>query len=165
MNVVGSNPAVDILGFSMVSQVISGTTVGINGHKIVIETDIAGGLPAIIMVGLPDAAINEARERIKGAFRNSGIEFPIHKIVINLAPADLKKEGSGYDLPMAVGILAANGNIDNTKLDATAFMGELSLDGSIRPINGILPIVLGLKEQGVKKFFVSKDNAQINIPT
>ena len=159
MNVVGSNPAVDILGFSMVSQVISGTTVGINGHKIVIETDIAGGLPAIIMVGLPDAAINEARERIKGAFRNSGIEFPIHKIVINLAPADLKKEGSGYDLPMAVGILAANGNIDNTKLDATAFVGELSLDGSIRPINGILPIVLGLKEQGVKKFFVSKDNA------
>ena len=109
----------------MVSQVISGTTVGIDGHKIIIETDIAGGLPNIAMVGLPDAAINEARERIRGAFRNSGLDFPIHKIVINLAPADLKKEGSGYDLPMAVGILVANGDIDNTKLENTAFMGEL----------------------------------------
>jgi len=143
----------------MVSQVISGTTVGIDGYKIIIETDIAGGLPNITMVGLPDAAINEARERIRGAFRNSGLDFPIHKVVINLAPADLKKEGSGYDLPMAVGILTANGDIDNEKLKNTAFMGELSLDGSIRAVNGILPIVLGLKEQGVNRVFVPKDNA------
>ena len=80
----------------MVTQVISGTTVGIEGHKIIVETDIAGGVPAIIMVGLPDTAMNEARERIRGAFRNSNIDFPIHKVVINLAPADLKKEGSLY---------------------------------------------------------------------
>ncbi len=142
----------------MVTQVISGTTVGIEGHKIIVETDIAGGIPAIAMVGLPDTAINEARERIRAAFRNSGIEFPIHKVVINLAPADLKKEGSGYDLPMAVGILTANGDIDITKLDDTAFLGELSLDGSVRAITGVLPIVLGLKEQGVKRVFVPKDN-------
>ena len=77
----------------MVTQVISGTTVGIEGHKITIETDIANGIPQIVMVGLPDTAINEARERIRGAFRNSNIEFPIHKVVINLAPADLKKDG------------------------------------------------------------------------
>jgi len=143
----------------MVSHVISGTTVGIEGHKIIIETDIAGGLPNIAMVGLPDAAINEARERIRGAFRNSGITFPVSKVVINLAPADLKKEGSGYDLPMAVGILSANGEIDPAKFEDTAFMGELSLDGSVRTITGILPIVLGLQEQGIKKVFVPKDNA------
>ena len=101
----------------MVTQVISGTTVGIEGHKIIVETDIAGGVPAIIIVGLPDAAMNEARERIRGAFRNSNIDFPIHKVVINLAPADLKKEGSLYDLPMAVGILTANEDIDITKLE------------------------------------------------
>ena len=142
----------------MVTQVISGTTVGIEGHKIIVETDIAGGVPAIIIVGLPDTAMNEARERIRGAFRNSNIDFPIHKVVINLAPADLKKEGSLYDLPMAVGILTANGDIDITKLDNTAFMGELSLDGSIRSVAGILPIVLGLKEQGITRVFVPKDN-------
>jgi len=143
----------------MVTQVISGTTVGIEGHKIIIETDIAGGIPSIAMVGLPDTAINEARERIKAAFRNSGISFPIHKVVINLAPADLKKEGSGYDLPMAIGILTANGDIDISKLDNAALMGELSLDGSVRSVNGVLPIVLGLKEQGVTKVFVPFDNA------
>lgn len=144
----------------MVSQVISGTTVGIEGHKIIIETDLAGGLPGIIMVGLPDAAVNEARERIRGAFRNSGLTFPVSKVVINLAPADLKKEGSGYDLPMAVGILSANGEIDMSKLEDTAFIGELSLDGSVRSVNGVLPIVLGLKEQNIKKVFVPKDNIQ-----
>lgn len=143
----------------MVTQIISGTTVGIEGHKIIIETDIAGGIPSIAMVGLPDTAINEARERIRASFRNSGLEFPIHKVVINLAPADLKKEGSGYDLPMAIGILTANGDIDITKFDNTALMGELSLDGSVRPVNGILPIVLGLKEQGVTRVFVPFDNA------
>ena len=143
----------------MVSQVISGTTVGIDGYKIIIETDIAGGLPTIAMVGLPDTAINEARERIRSAFRNSGLDFPIHKVVINLAPADLKKEGSGYDLPMAVGILVANGEIEQSKLDDSAFVGELSLDGSIRGIAGVLPITLGLKEQGIKRIFVPKDNA------
>ena len=144
----------------MVSQVISGTTVGIEGHKIIIETDMAGGLPGIVMVGLPDAAVNEARERIRGAFRNSGLTFPVSKVVINLAPADLKKEGSGYDLPMAVGILSANGEIDMSKLEDTAFIGELSLDGSVRSVNGVLPIVLGLKEQNIKKVFVPKDNIQ-----
>ena len=144
----------------MVSQVISGTTVGIEGHKIIIETDLAGGLPGIVMVGLPDAAVNEARERIRGAFRNSGLTFPVSKVVINLAPADLKKEGSGYDLPMAVGILSANGEIDMSKLEDTAFIGELSLDGSVRSVNGVLPIVLGLKEQNIKKVFVPKDNIQ-----
>ncbi len=143
----------------MVSQVISGTTVGIDGHKIIIETDIGGGVPGVIMVGLPDTAVQEAKERIRSAFRNSGVDFPIHKVLINLAPADLKKEGSGYDLPMAIGIIAANGDIEQSKLDDTAFLGELSLDGSIRSVTGVLPILLGLKEQGIKRVFVPKDNA------
>ena len=141
----------------MVIKVISATTTGLDIHKISVEVDVTNSLPQIIIVGLGDTAISEAKERIKLAIKNSGFEFPKTKVVINLAPANLKKEGAIYDLAMAAGILAKEKIINNIP-DDTAFLGELSLDGSIRPVNGVLPIVSGLKESGIKKVIVPFDN-------
>jgi magnesium chelatase family protein len=143
----------------MVSKIITGAVVGIEGYKIIAEVDMSNSLPGMFIVGLPDTAVSEARERIRFAIKNSGFTFPVKKVVINLAPADIKKEGSGFDLPMAIGVLAANEEIDVQELEDTAFLGELSLDGSLRSVNGVLPTVLGLKEQGVKRIFVPRDNA------
>lgn len=143
----------------MIANVFTGSVIGIEGYKITVEVDLSASLPGLAIVGLPDAAVSEARERIRAAIKNSGYSFPTKKIVINLAPADIKKEGSGFDLPMAVGVLATNGDIDIDKLENISFIGELSLDGSIRGISGVLPSVLGLKACGVKKVFLSKENA------
>ncbi len=143
----------------MVAQVISGTTVGIDGYKILIEADTTRGIPGTIIVGLPDLAVREANVRIRTAIINSGYSYPSGKVIINLAPADLKKEGSGYDLPMAIAVLICEGEIEQSKLEKTAFVGELSLDGSIRPTAGILPITLGLKEQGIENIIVPIENA------
>jgi len=144
----------------MISNVYTGATAGIEGYKITVEADISSGLPAFTIVGLPDAAVSEAKERIKSAIKNSGYSIPAKKVVINLAPADIKKEGSGFDLPMAVGVLASNDDIDIEKVQDYAFIGELSLDGNLRSINGILPTVIGLKENGIEKIILPAENAK-----
>lgn len=143
----------------MVSHIKTATIAGIDGYQIDVEVDISASLPGITIVGLPDTAVSESKERVKAAIKNSGHPFPVKKVIINLAPADIKKEGSGFDLPMAVGILACEEIIDIKKTEEFAFLGELSLDGSLRAINGVLPVAIELQRQGVKKFIVPKDNA------
>ena len=144
----------------MVSHVITATVQGIEPYKIDVEIDLVQSIPGITIVGLPDTAVNEAKERVRSAIKNAGFLFPNKKVVINLAPADLKKEGTNYDLPMAMGLLAEDGILDGGLLKDTAFIGELSLDGSLRAVNGILPIVAGLKDFGVKTVIVPEKNAK-----
>ena len=135
----------------MVSKVITATTIGLNAYKIDVEVDFVHSLPNISIVGLPDIAVNEAKERVRSAVKNSGFSVPALRVVVNLAPADIKKEGTNFDLPIAIGILAQGGFLDNEKILNTAFLGELSLDGTLRGVNGVLPLVSGLKDIGVKK--------------
>ncbi len=141
----------------MVVKVLSAATIGLDVFRIEVEVDITNSLPQIAIIGLGDAAISEAKERLKLAIKNSGFEFPSTKVVINLAPADLKKEGAAYDLSMAVGILTKEGVIKDEPQNI-AFLGELSLDGSIKPVNGVLPIVFGLKNLGINKVIIPYDN-------
>ena len=143
----------------MVTKAITATTVGINAYKIEVEVDVANSLPNISIVGLPDSAVSEARERVHSAIKNSGFSFPLGRVIVNLAPADIRKEGTNFDLPIAIGILKEQGiNIPDDM--ETAFIGELSLDGSLRKVNGVLPLVAGLKEQGIKTVFVPYENAK-----
>ncbi len=121
--------------------------IGLDGLIVQVEVDISPGLPAFNVVGLPDTAVQEARERVRAALRNSGCEFPLRRITVNLAPASLKKAGPAYDLPMAVGILLSSGQVD-ASLDRTVFLAELSLDGSLRHTNGILAMVSVARVQG-----------------
>lgn len=144
----------------MVCKSITATTIGLDAHLIEVEVDVINSLPSIIIVGLPDNAVSEARERVRSAIKNSGYTFPKGKVVINLAPADLKKEGSFFDLPMSVGILEEEGVIDSEKTKDIAFIGELSLDGSLREVNGVLSIVTGLKNNGIKTVILPKQNAK-----
>lgn len=144
----------------MVNRVNSGTLIGLNSYRVWVETDVINSLPAMSVVGLPDAAVNEARDRVKSAIKNSGYTFPSKKVVVNLAPADVKKNGTGFDLPIAVGILIEEEVLTADKVEEYAFIGELALDGLIRSVNGVLPLVLGLKEQGIKNIIVPKDNAK-----
>lgn len=144
----------------MLAKVNSVTTWGIEGIPVEVEIDIGRGIPGISVVGLPDQAVKESKDRIKPAIKNSGYEFPSSKIVVNLAPADLKKEGSYFDLPIAVGILAAEGKIPLSNLENFSIAGELALDGSLRPLKGALPIALKLKEIGIKNLILPKENAK-----
>lgn len=143
----------------MVNKVTTATVIGLEAYKVLVETDVLNGLPGFSIVGLPDTAINEARDRVRSAIKNSGFTFPAKKVVINLAPADLKKEGSNFDLPIAIGLLTEEGAIEEDKIKDYAFLGELSLDGSLRGVNGILPLILGLKAEGIKNVFVPEINA------
>ena len=131
----------------MVNKVKTGSVIGLNAYEVWVETDVINSLPGVSVVGLPDTAVNEAKDRVKSAIKNSGYTFPSRKVVINLAPADLKKIGTGFDLPMAIGILVEEEVLEQEKLKDYAFIGELSLDGLIRPVNGVLPLVLGLKPE------------------
>ncbi len=142
----------------MVNRVRSGTVIGLNAYEVWVETDVTNSLPGFSIVGLPDAAVNEARDRVKPAVKNSGYTFPSRKVVVNLAPADLKKNGTGFDLPMAVGVLIEEEVLTSEQVKDYAFIGELSLDGLIRPIIGVLPLVLGLKNAGIKNIIVPKAN-------
>ena len=128
----------------MVNKVKTGSVIGLNAYEVWVETDVINSLPGVSVVALPDTAVNEAKDRVKSAIKNSGYTFPSRKVVINLAPADLKKIGTGFDLPMAIGILVEEEVLEQEKLKDYAFIGELSLDGLIRPVNGVLPLVLGL---------------------
>ena len=143
----------------MVNKVTTATVIGLDAYNVSVETDVLNGIPSFSIVGLPDTAINEARDRVRSAIKNSGFTFPAKKVVINLAPADLKKEGSIFDLPIAVGLLVEEEVLSEEKLKDYAFIGELSLDGSLRGVTGVLPLILGLKEHGIKNVFVPKINA------
>ncbi|MEM8780137.1 MAG: YifB family Mg chelatase-like AAA ATPase [Cyanobacteria bacterium P01_G01_bin.49] len=144
----------------MLARVWSASLVGIDAIKVGVEVDVSGGLPAITIVGLPDTAVQESRERVKAALKNSGFTFPVRKIIINLTPADLRKEGPYFDLPISVGILAASEQIDAQLLGDYLFLGELSLDGSLRPVAGVLPIAAAAQRLGITGLVVPTDNAQ-----
>lgn len=144
----------------MVNKVKTATVIGLNAHIVEVETDIINSLPNVTIVGLPDAAINEARIRVRSAIKNSNYTFPSKKVVINLAPADLKKEGTNFDLPIAIGILIEEGIIDIEKVKNYGFIGELSLDGSLRGVTGVLPLVLGFKDAGIDNIIVPITNAK-----
>lgn len=131
---------------------------GIRGNSILTECYISSGLPGFDIVGLPDAAVKEARERVRAAVKSSGMSFPVSRITVNLAPANLKKTGSHYDLPILLSILAASGSVRRPRSDS-AFLGEVSLDGRLRPVNGVLPMALAAKKEGIKALFVPIENA------
>jgi magnesium chelatase family protein len=143
----------------MLAKVMSCAVVGLEGAIVEVEVDISPGLPAFTIVGLPDTAVQEARERVRAAIRNSGCSFPMRRITVNLAPADLKKAGPAYDLPIAIGILLSSDQI-YTDLSKTLFLGELSLDGTLRHTQGILPMVALAQEKGVEEVFVPADDAK-----
>ena len=142
----------------MFSSVKSFGVSGVGGYEVAVEVYISNGLPAFEIVGLPDAAVKEARERVRAAIKNNGYRFPVSRMTVNLAPADRKKAGTVYDLPVLIGILAAAGDIDRPGEDC-AFVGELSLTGELRPVTGALPMAICAMRGGVKRLFVPADNA------
>lgn len=144
----------------MVNKVTTATVIGLNAYEVSVETDVQNGLPSFSVVGLPDTAITEARDRVRSAVKNSGFSFPKTKIIINLAPADLKKVGTSFDLPMAIGLLIEEDVLEENKTENYAFVGELSLNGDLRGVRGVLPIVIGLKEIGIKNVIVPVSNVK-----
>ncbi|MEM7592156.1 MAG: YifB family Mg chelatase-like AAA ATPase [Cyanobacteria bacterium P01_A01_bin.83] len=144
----------------MLARVWSAAISGIDAIKVGVEIDVSGGLPKIIVVGLPDVAIQESRERVKTAIKNSDFTFPVRKVVINLTPADLRKEGPCFDLPISVGILAASKQVDPQLLGDYLFYGEVSLDGSLRPVSGVLPIAAAASAMDIAGLILPADNAQ-----
>ena len=144
----------------MIAKICSSCVLGINAYEVTVETDIGGGLPAFNIVGLPDTAIKESRDRIKAAVRNSGYSFPTKKITVNLAPADIRKEGAAFDLPIALSVLLCEGVIERPEPTEYVFCGELSLDGRLKPIKGALAIALGLRTMEKTKFILPHQNAK-----
>lgn len=144
----------------MLARVWSASIVGIDAVKVGVEVDVSNGLPAIVVVGLPDTAVQESRERVKATLKNAGFACPMRKIVINLTPADLRKEGPSFDLPISIGILAASEQVNGELLGDYLFLGELSLDGSLRPVAGVLPIAAAAAKLGITGLVVPADNAQ-----
>ena len=144
----------------MFSQIHSLGIRGITGYPVLVECSISNGLPGFEIVGLPDVAVKEARERVRAAARNAGFRFPPSRITVNLAPANTKKSGTLYDLPILLGILSANGTVRLSDPDrGAAFLGELSLDGALRPVAGVLPMAIAALKQGVTRLYVPKQNA------
>jgi len=143
----------------MLASVTSCAVLGLEGATVEVEVDISRGLPSLTIVGLPDAAVNESRERVRAAIKNSGLRWPEGRMTINLAPADLRKEGPAYDLPIAVGVLVASEQAWPDALEGSLFIGELSLDGSVRHTTGILPMAATAFEHGIRRIFVPADDA------
>src|SRR3984957_16467113 len=133
--------------------------VGVEGHPVEIEADIENGLPGLLLVGLPDTALREARDRIRAAIINSGEQWPQRRITVGLSPASLPKRGSGFDIGIAVAILAAAGVVPAAAIDGIAFVGELGLDGQVRPVRGVLPAVAGAAATGFRRVAVARANA------
>ena len=144
----------------MYARVLGETPVGLNGAGVIVEVDIERGLPAFEIVGLPDMAIRESRERVRTALKNSGFPFPQNRITVNLAPANLRKDGSGLDLPIAIGILVSLGVLPQDKVRDKVFVGELSLEGAIREVNGVLPMVLDARCQRMPEVFIPQGNGE-----
>lgn len=143
----------------MLAKVYSMAVLGIDAFLIGIEADLSEMLPGLTIVGLPDGAVRESRERVMSAIKNCGFEFPNRKVTINMAPADMKKEGSGYDLPIAIGLLMASEQVKNIPLEAYIVLGELSLDGTVKPVKGVLAMAIKAREMGIKKMVVPSENA------
>jgi magnesium chelatase family protein len=143
----------------MLAKVLSSAVLGVDAYLVDVEVDIALGLPTFNTVGLPDAAVKESRDRVKAAIKNSGFEFPAKRITVNLAPADIKKEGAAFDLPTAVGILAAQDLVHPGRLNRLAILGELSLDGSVRPIRGGLSMAVAAKDANLDGVVLPSENA------
>lgn len=146
-------------GIAVYAKMVSACVFGMDGLLVEVEVDISNGLPMFEIVGLPDSAVREARERVRAALKNSGAEFPLQRITINLAPADVKKEGAAFDLAIALGIWMASGQFQAEKWIPTLFIGELALDGTLRPLPGVLAMVLAANEQGMKRVLLPKENA------
>src|SRR5262245_55988579 len=143
----------------MLARVASAAVVGIQAAPIDVEVDFAVGLPGCHIVGLPDAGVKEGRLRIRGALENSGFKLPSRRITVNLAPADLRKDGAAFDVPIAVGMLCAAGVIAPEQVAGAAFVGELALDGSVRPVRGVLPIAAWARLARLGRLFVPRANA------
>lgn len=144
----------------MIAKVLSYGLNGIEGFPISVEVDIQSGLSKFDIVGLADTAVKESKDRVKSAIKNSGLDYPIDAVTVNLAPADKKKEGPIYDLPIAMALLAANGVVEYSKINKIVFIGELSLDGSVKKINGVLPILISARNLGYKNFIIPAENEQ-----
>lgn len=142
----------------MYSKINTCTLQGLDGHIIEVETDLSRGMPVFNIVGLPGTSIKESKERVRASIKNSGFEFPLNRITINLAPANLKKEGSQIDLSIAIGILISNGEIKSDNLDGTVFLGELSLDGKVNEVDGLLPMVISMRELNIKRCIIPYEN-------
>ena len=144
----------------MLAKVISGSVYGVDGYQVTVEVDAVSGMGGFVTVGLPDAGVSESRERVRPAIKNSGFRFPgSHRITANLAPADIRKEGPGFDLPLAIGTLASTGQIPLDGLETTCLVGELSLDGTLRPVSGVLPIAIAARREGAERMIVPAENA------
>ena len=144
----------------MLARVLSSAVIGIDAYLVEVEVDIARGLPTFTIVGLPEASVKESKERVKSAINNSGYSFPDDRITVNLAPASIKKEGTGFDLPIALGILAATGIVPKSITAEYLVLGELSLDGRIKPVNGSLPMALAAKSAGYSGIVVPLENGR-----
>ncbi len=144
----------------MLAKVFSAGLMGIDAYPIEIEVDVSSGLPKEVVVGLPDAAVKESKDRVHAAINNSGFKYPNDKITINLAPADIKKEGPSFDLPIALGVLAASEEISPGSFDPHIIIGELALNGHIRPVKGVLSIALAARKWGIKSLLVPVDNGR-----
>ena len=143
----------------MLASLRSAAVLGVEALPVIVEVDVSFGLPVFTMVGLPDASVRESRDRVRTAIRNSGFEFPGHRITVNLAPADIRKAGASYDLPIALGVLAASGVIEQRLIDGVVLLGELSLDGAIQPIRGALPVAVAAKREGKTAILLPRANA------
>jgi magnesium chelatase family protein len=143
----------------MLARLLSYGLNGIEGYPVTVEVDISNGLPSFEIVGLPDAAVKESKDRVRSAIRNSGLEFPMQRITVNLAPAHTRKEGTFYDLPIAVGLLAATHQIPKESIENLVFLGELSLDGEIRHVNGVLPVAIDAKTKGLAELVIPYKSA------
>jgi magnesium chelatase family protein len=144
----------------MIAEIRSGAVLGIDGFGVTVEIDLATGLPSFTIVGLPNAAVRESRERVTSAIKNNGFKFPQKRITVNLAPADVRKEGAAFDLPIAIGILAASGQAASAVSAATVILGELALDGRLKPVRGALPIALYARDRGCARVLVPDANAR-----
>src|ERR1044071_1608483 len=144
----------------MLSRLRAPAVFGFEAYPVIIEVDVSFGLPSFTMVGLPDTTVRESRDRVRLAIRNSGFEFPPHRITVNLAPADVRKAGSSFDLPIALGVLATTGQLAPATLEDTLVLGELSLDGGINAIRGVLPIAVAARRLGVRRLLLPPQNAQ-----
>jgi magnesium chelatase family protein len=144
----------------MLARVFSSAVFGIDAYVVEVEVDIAQGLPAFATVGLPEGAVKESKDRVKAATKNCGYDFPSRRITVNLAPADIKKEGAAFDLPMAIGILAATEVVQKTKLDRYFILGELSLDGQVKPIKGALSVAVAARNAGIRGVLLPRENSK-----
>src|SRR5690349_11173261 len=143
----------------MLASLRTAALFGLDACPVHVEVDVSFGFPSFTMVGLPDASVRESRDRVKSAIRNSGFDFPPHRIIVNLAPADVRKAGAAFDLPIALGILAASGVVERRHIADLVLIGELSLDGSIQPTRGVLPIAAAARREGLAGLIVPAPNA------